>query len=187
VILKSALTDSQLRTVIEWQLVKGCMEVAATQEERWAELTEIGEGYRAGTPDERLIERVRKDGPIHVAELLKTEGVGERDAGQALGLLKRAGVLLADEQDRITLAEKADLKPIQDFGRLVRRIAEAGRLALGQLSAEDIDRIEQGSRKRAKGKGVFRVGRIRPVRSSSPRSGSRSGPRRAAWAAAATR
>ncbi len=151
------VTPAQLRTVIEWQLAKECMQVTATDEQRWVELTEQGQAYEDGTPEQRLIERVRQAGPAPAKELMQLEGLSQREAGTALGALKKAGVLVPADGGAMALAEQVDLEPFEAVGRLIGQVAEAGRLDLDELPAEDVGRIEGGSRKRGKDKGIFRI------------------------------
>jgi len=151
------VSPAQLRTVIEWQLAKGCMELVSTEEQRWVELTEQGQAYRGGTPEQRLVRLVRQAGSAPAQDLMKVEGLSQREAGTALGALKKAGVLVPAEGGDMALAEGADLEPFEAIGRLIGRVAEAGRLDLDELGDEDVGRIEGGSRKRGKDKGIFRI------------------------------
>jgi phenylalanyl-tRNA synthetase alpha chain len=154
----SEITPAQLRTVVEWQLAKGCMQVVESGEEKFVELAELGEQYRAGTPEHLLIERVRQAGEVPVPELMKLPGLSQKEAGTALGALKKAGILAdGSQKGEVCLAEGADLAPIEALGRLIARVAEAGRIDWSDLSEEDAARVEGGSRKRGKAKGIFKV------------------------------
>jgi phenylalanyl-tRNA synthetase alpha chain len=152
------VTESQARTVVEWQLAKGCMEVLGSTEEKWVELTDLGRGYLEGTPEERLLAEVRRKGGVAVRDLMAFEGIDKREAGSALGMLKKAGVLQDAGPGQVAWVDGADLGPIEALGRLIRRVGEAQRIELELLSGEDVDRVEKASRKRGKSKGVFRVG-----------------------------
>ena len=152
------VTESQARTVVEWQLAKGCMEITGSTEEKWVELTDLGKGYLEGTPEERLLAEVQAQGSVAVRDLMALEGIDNREAGSALGALKKAGVLQDAGPGQVSLADGVDLGPIEAMGRLIRRVEEAQRIELELLSAEDVGRVEKASRKRGKSKGVFRVG-----------------------------
>lgn len=152
-----ALTASQTRTVIEWQLAKECIQPAGTEETHWVELTELGRSYRQATPEERLLARVRDEGVASARELTATEGLSPREAGAALGVLTKAGILATPAKGEVRLAPDADPAPIEAFGRLVRRIGEQGRVRLDALEPADAERVESASRKRGKSKGVFRL------------------------------
>jgi len=152
------VTESQARTVVEWQLAKGCMEMVGSTEEKWVELTDLGRGYLEGTPEERLLAEVQAKGSVAVRDLMALEGIDNREAGSALGALKKAGVLQDAGPGQVSLADDADLGLIEAMGRLIRRVGEAERIQLELLSGEDVDRVEKASRKRGKSKGVFRVG-----------------------------
>jgi phenylalanyl-tRNA synthetase alpha chain len=152
------VTESQVRTVIEWQLAKGCMEHAGSSEEKWVELTDLGRRFLAGTPEERLVAEVKQKGSVTVRDLMALEGIEKREAGSALGALRKSGVLAEDQAGQVKLTDGADLEPVEAMGRLIRRVGEAERIDLEMLSGEDVQRVEGASRKRGKSKGVFRVG-----------------------------
>ncbi len=152
------VTEPQARTVIEWQLAKGCLQVVATTQDKWVELTELGEKYLQATPEEKLVAEVKKRGVASVGDLMSIGGIDKRAAGSALGALKQAGVLVDAGPGRVELADDADLGPFEAMGRLIRRVGEAERIELELLSAEDVERVEKASRKRGKSKGVFRIG-----------------------------
>ncbi len=153
-----SVTPAQLRTVIEWQLAKGCMEVTSTSVGKWVELTDQGKQYRQGTPEQLLVRRVREAGELAVQELMKTSGLSQAEAGTALGALKKAGILIpGGSGGAVRLAVDADLEPIEAQGHLIARVAEAGRLDLAELTGPDVERVEGGSRKRGKAKGIFRI------------------------------
>ena len=88
-----AVTESQVRTVIEWQLAKGCMQMVGSTEEKWVELTDLGRSYLEGTPEERLVAEVKQKGSVAVRDLMALKGIESREAGSALGALKKSGVL----------------------------------------------------------------------------------------------
>jgi phenylalanyl-tRNA synthetase alpha chain len=153
----TSLSDSQVRTVIEWQLAKECMKVVKSSEKRWVELTELGLKYQEGTPEQRLLRRLREAGELPVKELMETEGLSQKEAGTALGALKKEGLFVSGKAGRIGLAPNADQEPIEALGRLIGKLAQTKGLDLDELPTEDIARIEAGSRKRGKAKGIFRL------------------------------
>ncbi len=152
------VSPAQLRTVIEWQLAKNCMEVLSTEEEHWVELTDLGRKYKDGTPEQLLVRRLKSEGMLSVSELMKTQGLEQKEAGTALGSLKKSGVLITAEKGFVSLSEDADLDSIENLGRLIHTVSEAGRVRLDSLDPSDAKRVESGSRKRGKSKGIFRLG-----------------------------
>ncbi len=153
----AGVSPAQLRTVIEWQLAKGCMRLVDTSELQWVELTETGQQYRQGTPEQQLVERVRQAGALPVPELMRTGDLSQAEAGTALGALKKAGVLRSGADKTVELAADAELEPLAAMGRLIERVAAAGRIPLDELDPDDRQRVADGSRKRGKAKGIFRV------------------------------
>jgi phenylalanyl-tRNA synthetase alpha chain len=157
IVSSGAVTEAQMRTVIQWQLAKECMEVVETEEKKWVELTELGESYLNGTPKQRLIERVQQTKTAKVSELTTLKGLSQREAGTALGALKKASILVDAGPGEVTIAEGADLDPIMAMAELIKKVGEVKKCALDQLPEADIERIEGGSRKRGKSKGIFKL------------------------------
>ncbi|NMB76402.1 MAG: phenylalanine--tRNA ligase subunit alpha [Myxococcales bacterium] len=153
------VTEAQLRTVIEWQLTKGCVEVVEVAEERFVELTELGQSQVAGTPELAVAQRLAELGPVPVSRLVQ-EFAGRFESsqiGMAVGALKEAGAVRAGEGGTLELVPQASLAPFQAAARLLQRLHQAGRVPLAALSAEDAERVEGGSRKRGKSRGLYRV------------------------------
>jgi len=157
-IARSKITAAQSRTVVEWQKAKNLIEIAGVSEKQWVELTETGARYRDGTPEERLVEKVKREGTVNVRDILAVDGLTERECGQALGVLKKAGILTSVTKDELSLAEGADLSAIEDLGRLIARVGEQDRVPLDSLSRDEVAVVQKASRKRGKSKGVFRIG-----------------------------
>jgi phenylalanyl-tRNA synthetase alpha chain len=153
-----AVTDSQLRTVIEWQRAKECMQIVETIEQKWVELGELGRSYQNGTPEQRLIDKVRGLDSVEVKQIMDIEGISQAEAGQALGQLKKSGIFSAPTAGHVALAADADLGPIEALGSLIKRIGDAGRVAFDDLNEAEVKMVEKASRKRGKSKGVFMTG-----------------------------
>jgi phenylalanyl-tRNA synthetase alpha chain len=151
------ISQAQVRTVIEWQRAKDCMRIASSTEENWVELTELGRKWRGGAPEELLVAAVQRRGEMDVKELTAIEGLTQSEAGQALGALKKKGILVSQRPGAVSLAEDADLETVYAFGKLIRRVAESGRVAFESLTDSEAEMVQGGSRKRGKSKGVFRI------------------------------
>ncbi len=157
IVAAEVTTEAQVRTVIEWQRAKECMEVTGTVERQWVELGELGQKYRKGTPEQRLVEAVRGQDSVGIKQLLSMEGAEQKEVGQALGALKKAGVLEDAGAGSVRLADGADLEPIEALPRLIKRVEEVGRLSFDLLSDAEQALVAGASRKRGKSKGVFRI------------------------------
>ncbi len=151
------ISSSQLRTVIEWQLAKECIEVIATSEDKWVELTELGEAYRTATPEQRMIECVREQKTVAARELAALEGLDPKEASSALGSLSKAGILVSPQPGMLALNADADISPIEKVAALIKKVGMTGKLPLNQLTDWEVEQIEKVSRKRGKSKGVFRL------------------------------
>ena len=155
----AGMSESQARTVVEWQKAKGCLEVAGSATRQWVELSELGKRYLETTPELRLLQRVREEGPeVEVAGLLQDDRLEQREAGTALGVLRRAGVLEDAGSGRVRLAAGADTSSFEAQFELIRRVGQAGRVPWDELAEAERQLVSGASRKRGKGKGVFRLG-----------------------------
>ena len=151
------VTQEQLRTVVEWQLAKECMKLVKTLEQNWVELTELGLTYREGTPEQRIVAKVREAETIETKDLMQIEGLSQKEAGTALGALKKSAVLMADKSGSVQLAPDADLESIEKMGQLIAKVANEKRVDLESLPDQDQQRVLAQSRKRGKSKGIFRI------------------------------
>lgn len=155
----AGMSESQARTVVEWQKAKGCLDVVGSTTRKWVELSEIGKRYRQYTPELRLLQRVEREGPeLEVAQLLQDDFLDQREAGAALGALRKAGVLEDAGSGRVRLSAGADASPFEKQLELIRRVGQAGRVPWGELTEVEQRQVSGASRKRGKGKGVFRAG-----------------------------
>ncbi|RME29203.1 MAG: hypothetical protein D6806_01735, partial [Deltaproteobacteria bacterium] len=156
---KTGLDQAQVRTVIEWQKAKGCLEVADTRTSQWVELTDAGKNYLEGTPEILLLEKLRKEGPeLEIRQLTSHPGLDQREAGTALGNLRKLGLVRQAGEGRVALVEGADTSPVEAAHELIKKVHEAGRIDLGSLGEGERKIVEASSRKRGKSRGIFRIG-----------------------------
>jgi len=157
-----SLTEAQLRTVIEWQLAKGCLELASSSECKWVELTEVGQSYRkGGTPEKNLLDALQeaqaRGGGLAIQALMARPGMDPKDTSTALGAMKKAGMVVSVAPGEIALAPGADTREILTTVALLASVGEQGRVEMGKLTPDDQGKVEDTSRKRGKSHGTFRV------------------------------
>ncbi len=149
--------EAQLRTVVQWQLGKGGLEVAAEQRRGWVELTDVGKQIAVdGVIETRLFAAVEQGGPMRIPELTAKLGADQAAVGMAVGALKKSGAITMDK-GVVSAVVGADLTAFGNLEQLIRRIAEQ-RVALDDLTQEERTLIESHSRKRGAAKGTFRLG-----------------------------
>ncbi len=154
------VTPAQLRTVVEWQLAKGCMRLASSEETTWVELTELGEKYAGDRPPAQAIfELFQRQASVPSAQLTAlVPGFEQAELGSAFGALKKERCFIEEEKGVFRWAPAGGLPAaFQLEAALIARTKAAGRLELSVLSPEEKALVEGGSRKRGKEKGVFRL------------------------------
>jgi phenylalanyl-tRNA synthetase alpha chain len=152
-----AVGEAQLRTVVQWQLAKGGIEVASEDRRGWVELTDVGRQIAAdGVMELRLVAALREAGPTRMPELTAKLGGDQASVGMAVGALKKCGAVSMDK-GLVTAADGADLAEFEALEALLRAVGEK-RVLLDGLGGDQGKLIEANSRKRGQSKGMFRLG-----------------------------
>jgi phenylalanyl-tRNA synthetase alpha chain len=153
------VTPAQLRTVVEWGLAKGLFALERTDESTFVELTEIGQRQREeGTPVYRVVEFIRASTTATSGQITtQIPGLDRADSGSAFGALKKEGGLVQDGDSWSlppTFSVPVRFRSEKD---LIEKVGAAGRVDLSSLPEAERKIVEEGSRKRGKDKGVFRL------------------------------
>lgn len=147
--------QGQCNQAFSWLLAKGLIQESSRRKEIFAELTELGQSYRAkGTPAERLAEAAAS-GPRTLPELTALLGLEPSDVGSAFGALAKEGVLALDAEKRVVRRG-----PKSEHNARVRallaRFPEKGAVPAAALG-EEWAIVASMSRKRGSSSAPFRV------------------------------
>ena len=155
-----SFNEGQGRQAISWLSAREFLTEKGRSSHILIELTELGRSYQEdGTPEERLLDLVKEEGPLPMPVACEKLGLENRDVGSAFGQLSRDGVLAMDEEKRVTsgnLSEKA-LARVSAFRSLLDRLEREGKVGQDELSGAESDLVSSNSKKRGASKGVFRV------------------------------
>ncbi|MBN2444398.1 MAG: phenylalanine--tRNA ligase subunit alpha [Spirochaetales bacterium] len=122
------------------------------------ELTELGkEYYSKGTPEERIIEIVEKQGPISLPEIADKLGIEKKDAGSAFGTLSKEGVLSMDNEKKVCMGDISKNKSTLALKDLIAAVEKKGQIAQSDLSEPQQEIVVQNSKKRGSTKGIFKI------------------------------
>jgi phenylalanyl-tRNA synthetase alpha chain len=155
----AGLDAAQARTVVQWLLAKQLIEVARTDTFTEVTLSEAGERYREiGTPELRILDLLRGGDELTMRELAGRAELEGEDVPAACGGLKKAGAIDIGEGGRLTHVGGEAVRPFEAARVLIERLAVGGgTLRLDTLDEADQQVVRDGSRKRGKSKGAFRV------------------------------
>ncbi|MDR0722383.1 MAG: phenylalanine--tRNA ligase subunit alpha [Treponema sp.] len=134
---------------LSWLAGKGIVKEIRRETRMFFELTGLGREWKEkGTPEERILELVRKGTAsqgLGLPEIARTLGLDTKDAGSAFGALAKLGVLGMDENKRILVQESlhATGKAAEYFSLVRGLLTKAGDARNGLLPWTDLSEAEQ--------------------------------------------
>ena len=151
------LNLGQANQAISWLSAKGFVAEESRSQETVYELTELGARYvEEGTPEERMIELVRTEGPQPMPELAQKLGLEQKDVGSAFGRLSKEGVLAMEEGKRVAFRE-ADSPSAKALRAVLDRAAKEGAVPASAMSDEEERAVSAVSKKRGAASTAFKV------------------------------
>ncbi|HRY56114.1 MAG TPA: phenylalanine--tRNA ligase subunit alpha, partial [Spirochaetia bacterium] len=158
-----------------WLSAKGLCAETGRQARTVYELTPLGREYaEKGTPEERILRHLDRNGPATLPELVQALGLQQKDVGSAFGLLSKEGALAMDAGKRAALdrswfeaAHGSASKP--RFALVRDLIAKAAAAEGGVLEDDALGEAERGAmggiaRKRGAADAAFRAAERETVR-----------------------
>ncbi len=150
----------QANQALSWLQGKGAVVEHARTQATQFELTELGLDQAAhGTPEERLFNWVKLNGPANLPEIARAIGIEARDLGSAFGLLSKSGAAAMDADKKVNL-KTADIPlAFLETRALIQKAmrAEGQILVESLLSAHEKQLLEPISKKRGAGNAAFRI------------------------------
>lgn len=154
----AALSEEHLRRAVEWLQHKGLIVVAVEHTQLHATLTETGFVLNDRKLLElRILDVLEARGSTSIPELARQIQEDPKDTNSAAANLKNAGSVEILPGGMVALREGADFNELLRQQRLIGQLAAAGTRRKDDLDAADWAIIERNSRKRGKGKGLFRI------------------------------
>jgi phenylalanyl-tRNA synthetase alpha chain len=121
-------------------------------------ITELGREYRQkGTPEQRLVELTRRQGPLTLPLLSERLGLESREVGSAFGALAKAGRAAMNEARQVVLLGEKEPEELSDTKELLALFDHREAVLREELSPRQAELMASLSRKRGAEKGMFRV------------------------------
>jgi phenylalanyl-tRNA synthetase alpha chain len=155
----SALSTSQLRTAVEWLLLKELILIHESGKEEYVSLTKRGHALvLAGLPAARLLRALagtaEKKAPVR--ELPALVGLDASEINPEMGLLKKEG-LVEVKEGVLILQNEAAIASYEEREALLRRIKEQEKTHIASLSKAEEKEVRDGFVKRSPEKGAYRI------------------------------
>ncbi len=149
--------QGQANQALSWLSAKGFVAEKARIPRVLFELTDLGrECAQKGTPEERILELVAKDGPKTLPEIAAALGIESKDVGSAFGALSKDGAVAMDGEKRAAATGKKPAR-VAATRELLIKAADKGSLDQAELPQETQELASSLAKKRAAGSSLFRL------------------------------
>lgn len=154
---RSGLQASQMRTAIEWILLKNLIDAREIGREEFVSLTKTGEQIAAqGFPESRILSLLSPEKGLPVGEIA---GLISMDAGEVnplIGSLKKLGAVEIS-RGQVFLRDASASGLFAARRKVFEKVGALGRAGLNGFSPEERKEILSGFKKRTPEKGFFRI------------------------------
>ena len=152
------LNTGQYNQAITWLESKHLIEQRSQEKRNIYSLTDTGKVYKSeGTPEERMVDLLRKEGPLTIPEVTEKLGLEKSDIGSAFGSLSKESCVSMDQSKKVQILSETLPERCVVLRGLLDGIPVEGELPDGDVSEGERAVLEANSRKRGTSKGIFRV------------------------------
>lgn len=153
-----SFNPGQCNQAFSWLSQKDLIEETGREKHVFLELTELGkEFHKIGTPEERIIRLLEKEGCLTLPDIAEKLGIEKKDAGSAFGSLSKEGVLIMDKEKRVCMGDLSGNKKADILKELIAFVSDKGQVLLDSLQEEQKSIVLQHSKKRGSGAGIFKI------------------------------
>lgn len=153
-----SFNTGQANQVFSWLLAKGLLEETSRTTVRSYELTDLGKEWaEKGTPEERLLNRLKTSTPETLPELAKALSLENKDVGSAYGALVKEGVLGMDDRKKVVLQDLEKAIRLRQVRKLLDQAIQKGVIAEQDLSPDELALVQGMSKKRGASDSPFRT------------------------------
>lgn len=158
-ISKLGYNVGQCNQACSWLAGKGLITDVRRLEKRSYEITELGKEFREkGTPEERIVNFVKENGPTPIPGLSSALGLENKDVGSAFGILSKEKVVTMNSDKAVSLLQESPSPRMETIRSLLNRAVENnGVLGEEELSDEEKRIIAGISKKRGAGSTEFKT------------------------------
>jgi phenylalanyl-tRNA synthetase alpha chain len=148
----------QSNQAFSWLTAKQLIEETGRMKSTEYSITDLGREYRErGTPEERVMELVRKHGSLTLPEITNKLGLENKDVGSAYGALAKAGLLAMNEAKQVILKAEPAQSGSENIRELLELFDDLETIPEHDLSEAQKSLIRSSSRKRGADRGMFRA------------------------------
>jgi len=139
----------QCNQAFSWLAAKKLLVEARRTQRVVYELTELGNSFaKDGSPEERILSLVEKEGPMKMTALSEKLGLENRDIGSAFGQLSKEGVLAMDGEKQVSSTGAGLSSRMKAVRNLLEKAVKNGQLEHDGLVPEEQEAIAKISKKR---------------------------------------
>jgi phenylalanyl-tRNA synthetase alpha chain len=154
----------QCNQAFSWLSARGILEEKKRTKVVQYGLTDLGKAYQdAGTPEERILALLNKEGPLKMTEIARKLSLENREVGSAYGNLFQSGALCMDEEKRVSIKRGAlgekpeEIESVKIVRSLLNLLSKEGVIEESSLTEKQRALTASLSKKRGTSKGVFRL------------------------------
>lgn len=156
-------TNAHAVGAVGWLRANGLAQEAKESQTSRVSLANKGQDFQksGGLPEGKIVELLKGKKSLTIGELSEKISLPREEANPILGNMKKEGIIAFESGGRVALREDSAVeKAEKKYGKineLLRRIHNKVEIDLHGLDDEDRNIVEGLSRKRGKGKAVFRI------------------------------
>jgi phenylalanyl-tRNA synthetase alpha chain len=148
----------QSNQAFSWLTAKQLIEEIERMKSTEYSITDLGREYRErGTPEERVMELVRKQGSLTLPEITNQLGLENKDVGSAYGALAKVGLLAMNEAKQVILKVESARSGSENTRELLELFDDLETVPEHDLSEAQKTLMRSLSRKRSADRGMFRA------------------------------
>jgi phenylalanyl-tRNA synthetase alpha chain len=154
------MDEAHARTSLQWLLARGLIAESERSETTAVSLNDHGARCaKIGLPETRILDALEAGKPVTVAGLSSDEAYREDDVGAAFGALKNCGAVDIGAGGVLVLKDRSAAGRFESVQALLLKLAGSGsgEVPIESLAPEERELVVAYSRKRGKGKGLFRA------------------------------
>jgi phenylalanyl-tRNA synthetase alpha chain len=152
------MEETHARTSLQWLLARKMISVAEKSETTLVSLNDQGRRCaEVGLAEIRILNSLEAGAALTVGGLKGDETYRDDDVGSAFGALKNCGAVEIGPGGSLALKDRGAASQFEEVQALLEKLAGTGEVALDSLPEGEKALVQAYSRKRGKGKGMFRV------------------------------
>jgi len=156
-------TKARAVGAVGWLIANGLAEETGEENsKRYVSLADKGEDFQEkGVPEGRIVKLLREKDKLTIQELGEKLALPKEELNPILGTMKKERVISFESGGRVALGEEVAIRKAAEryskVNDLLARVKSEARVDLNDMPEEEEEIVEEMSRKRGKGKAIFRI------------------------------